>query len=608
MLPPRSGHRRTPAPIAWRDAPTRVEPATDPSEAGAWLRRATQPVRARLRRATVDTALQALALVVQAWLLAGILDAALFRHAPLAQEWRAWLALALLAPLRWWLNRKARREAFAAGQDLVVGMRARLLARTHALGPLGLRRLASGDMITQLVDGIDALLPYCARYLPQAATAAIVPLLLALFVFPADWVSGLVLLLTAPLIPVFMVLAGSAAEKASRNRFAQLARFGAAFMDALGGLVTLRQLGAAERVADRLAADGEEYRRLTMQVLRVAFLSALVLEFFATVSIAIVAVLIGFRLLWHELAFRQGLFILLLAPEFYLPLRALGALRHARMDALAAAGRLAALDAPGADAGDVAVATIAPPEDSGRAPVVRFEAVGFDHEGRRAVLDGCTLELVPGKLTALVGASGAGKSTLVDLLLRFARPASGCIRIDGADLARLDPLRWRERVAWVPQRPHVFEGSVHDNLVLARPSADEGAIARAASASGLDAVIARMPQGWHTRLGEHGLGLSGGELQRLALARAFLREQAGVMLLDEPTAHLDAAGAAAIEGAIRARAATRTVLLVAHRLEAAWHADQVVVLREGRVVEQGTPSELSTGQGTFAALLAAEAS
>ncbi|MDE2271984.1 MAG: ATP-binding cassette domain-containing protein, partial [Xanthomonadaceae bacterium] len=342
--------------------------------------------------------------------------------------------------------------------------------------------------------------------------------------------------------------------------------------------------------------------------LRVAFLSALVLEFFATVSIAIVAVLIGFRLLWHELAFRQGLFILLLAPEFYLPLRALGALRHARMDALAAAGRLAALDAPGADAGDVAFTTIALPEDAGRAPVIRFEGVGFDHEGRRAVLDGCTLELVPGKLTALVGASGAGKSTLVDLLLLFARPASGCIRIDGADLARLDPLRWRERVAWVPQRPHVFEGSVHDNLVLARPSADEGAIARAASASGLDAVIARMPQGWHTRLGEHGLGLSGGELQRLALARAFLREQAGVMLLDEPTAHLDAAGAAAIEGAIRARAATRTVLLVAHRLEAAWHADQVVVLREGRVVEQGTPSELSTGQGTFAALLAAEAS
>jgi ATP-binding cassette subfamily C protein CydD len=434
-----------------------------------------------------------------------------------------------------------------------------------------------------------------------------VPVLLALFVFPADWVSGLVLLLTAPLIPIFMVLAGSAAETASRNRYAQLVRFGAAFMDALGGLVTLRQLGAAERVAGRLAGDGEEYRKLTMQVLRVAFLSALVLEFFATVSIAIVAVLVGFRLLWHELAFRQGLFVLLLAPEFYLPLRALGALRHARMDALAVAGRLAALDAHDEDTGSPCVATIPPPARSGIPPVIRFEAVGFDHPERRAVLDGCTLELPPGQVTALVGASGTGKSTLIDLLLRFATPARGGIRIDGADLARLDPVRWRERVAWVPQRPHVFEGSVRDNLLLACPAARDGAVARAAAASGLDAVIARLPQGWHTRLGEHGLGLSGGELQRLALARAFLREQAELLLLDEPTAHLDAMSATTIERVIRAQAATRTVLLVAHRLEAALHADRVVVLREGRVVEQGTPRALRAGQGAFAALLAAEA-
>ena len=581
-------------------------PADRDPDAGAWLRREARSVRVPLRRSAIATTLQALALVAQAWLLAGILDAALFRHAPLVREWHAWLALVLLAPLRWWLNLRARREAFDAGMDLVVRLRARLLAHTRALGPPGLRRFASGEMITQLVDGIDALLPYCARYLPQATTAAIVPLLLALFVFPADWISGLVLLLTAPLIPIFMVLAGSAAEKASRNRFAQLTRLGAAFMDALGGLVTLRQLGAAERVADRLAEDGEAYRKLTMQVLRVAFLSALVLEFFATVSIAIVAVLIGFRLLWHELAFRQGLFILLLAPEFYLPLRAMGALRHARMDALAAAGQLAGLDA-------AENTTHAQPEvpvtQSARAdtpPLIRIEAVDFGYVDRRQILRGCSLELAPRCVTALVGASGAGKSTLIDLLLRFSALAGGSIRIDGADLAHMEPARWRERIAWVPQRPHVFEGSVRDNLLLACPAADESAIARAASASGLDRVVARLPQGWQSRLGEHGLGLSGGELQRLALARAFLREQADVLLLDEPTAHLDAASAAAIETEIRARAASRTVLLVAHRLEAALHADRVVVMRDGRVVEQGRPGELAGGQGAFASLLEAE--
>jgi ATP-binding cassette subfamily C protein CydD len=545
-----------------------------------------------------------LVLVAQAWLLAGILDAALFRHAPLAQMWRQWLALVALAPLRWWLSLCARRVPFDAALDRVVRLRAQLVARTQALGPIALRGIASGDVITRLVDGIDTLLPYYARYLPQTLTAAIVPLLLAVFVLPADWMSGLVLLLTAPLIPLFMVLLGEAAARASRERFAQLARLGASFVDALAGLVTLRQLGAAERVADGLATDGERYRVLTMQVLRVAFLSALVLEFFATVSIAIIAVLIGFRLLWHELAFRQGLFVLLLAPEIYMPLRALGALRHARMDALAAAGELARLeDVPAArtPVAGVRLQKSAP-------PAIRLQSVGYGHAGRIATLRDCSLELRPRCITALVGVSGVGKSTLIDLLLGFAVPTSGSIIVDGADLAGIDSASWRERIAWVPQHAHVFEGDVRDNLTLANPDADEAAIERAGNASGLRSVVARLPQGWKTRLGEHGLGLSGGELQRLALARAFLREQADVLLLDEPTAHLDAVSAARIDDAIRDLAAARTVLLVAHRLEAAQRADWIAVMRDGRIVEQGAPGELVSRRGAFADLLHAGAS
>ena len=470
---------------------------------------------------------------------------------------------------------------------------------------MGLRAQASGDLITRLVDGVDAVLPYFARYLPQVSTAALVPLLLALFVFPADWISGLILLLTAPLIPFFMILVGNAAERASRQRYAQLTRLGAAFMDALGGLSTLRQLGAAERVAQRLDADGENYRLLTMQVLRVAFLSALVLEFFATVSIAVVAVLIGFRLLWHELSFHDGLFVLLLAPEFYLPLRALGTLRHARMDALAAAQQMAVLDdAPPQASAPLAGGHHAPPD---HAPGVRIDNVNYVHVGRAAALRECSFELQPRRVTALVGATGSGKSTLLNLLLGFAPPESGRVLIDGIDLANLDMTQWRARIAWVPQQIHIFEGSVRDNLLLAAPRADAAVLQRAAADSGLDAVIARLPQGWDTPLGEHGLGLSGGEIQRLALARALLREHANVWLLDEPTAHLDADSAQAVERVIRTAAATRTVLLVAHRLATAQAADRVVVLRAGRVVEQGAPRELMRAQGAYAALLQAEA-
>ncbi len=574
-------------------------------QAANWLRREARRIRKPLQRSALATALQALALVAQAWLLADILDAALFRHAPLAQLWPQWWGLLLLAPLRLLLNLYARRTAFAAGLDLSARLRARLLTRAQALGPLGLRAQASGDLITRLVDGVDAVLPYFARYLPQVSTAALVPLLLALFVFPADWISGLILLLTAPLIPFFMVLVGNAAERASRQRYAQLTRLGAAFMDALGGLSTLRQLGAAERVAQRLDTDGEDYRQLTMQVLRVAFLSALVLEFFATVSIAVVAVLIGFRLLWHELPFHDGLFVLLLAPEFYLPLRALGTLRHARMDALAAAQQMAVLDdAPPQASAPLAGGHHAPPD---HAPGVRIDNVNYVHAGRAAALRECSFELQPRRVTALVGATGSGKSTLLNLLLGFAPPESGRVLIDGIDLANLDMTQWRARIAWLPQQTHIFEGSVRDNLLLAAPRADAAVLQRAAADSGLDAVIARLPQGWDTPLGEHGLGLSGGEIQRLALARALLREHANVWLLDEPTAHLDADSAQAVERVIRTAAATRTVLLVAHRLASAQAADRVVVLRDGRVVEQGAPRELMRAQGAYAALLQAEA-
>jgi ATP-binding cassette, subfamily C, bacterial CydD len=585
-------------------------PAAAPARLGAgkaaadWLRGELRRVRKPLLMAALLTGLLALALIGQAWLLSGMLAAAVFAHAPLRSLWPQWLGLLLLALLRFGLTVGVRRVAFSAAQRVTATLRARLLRGTQALGPYGLRGFASGDLITRLVDGMDAVLAYFARYLPQLGNAVLVPPLLALFVFPADWLSGLILLSTAPLIPFFMMLVGRAAHRASERRYAQLTRLGATFIEALGGLVTLRQLGAAERFARRLDRESEEYRVLTMQVLRVAFLSALVLEFFATVSIALVAVLIGFRLLWGELHFRAGLFVLLLAPEFYLPLRALGGLRHTRMDAVAAAQHLSALDAVPSTAFSPA-ASVAP-RPRAAPPEIRLEHVSYVHRERGSGLHDCSLVLRARRVTALVGATGAGKSTLLNLLLGFSAPDAGRICVDGDDLDALEAAQWRASVAWVPQQPHVFQGTVRDNLLLAAPQADAAALSRAAERSGLAAVLARHPAGWETPLGERGVGLSGGELQRLALARALLRDEARVWLLDEPTAHLDAASARAVEAVIREAAVTRTVLWVAHRLSAARAADWVAVLDGGRVIEQGTPLELAGARGAYVALLEAE--
>ena len=550
------------------------------------------------------TALLAVAVAAQAWVLAGILGAGVFARVAPASLWPQWAALLVLALLRFALTLATRRTALRAAQTLARDLRARLLRGTEALGPFGLRAHASGDLITRLVDGIDAVLAYFARYLPQIGSAVLVPSLLIVFMLPVDWTSGLVLVFTAPLIPLFMVLVGRSAGRASEQRHDQLRQLGAAFLDALGGLVTLRQLGAAERFARRMEEESEAYRTLTMQVLRIAFLSALVLEFFAMVSIAVVAVLIGFRLLWGELALRNGLFVLLLAPEFYSPLRALGGLRHVRMDALAAAQALATFDAD-----DARVA-----EHRGRvaasigvgAPRLRIERLDYRHPGRGSGLEGCDLLAEPCRVTALVGPTGSGKSTLLQLLLAFDAPTRGRILIDDVDLTAIDPARWRDAVAWIPQQTHVFEGTVRDNLLRAAAGADDAALRRAVERSGFEEVLTRLPKGWDTPLGERGLGLSGGELQRLAIARALLRESARVWLFDEPTAHLDAESARGIEALIRAEAATRTVVVVAHRLGAVRSADWVVVLRAGRVIEQGPPPVLARAHGAYAELLGAE--
>ncbi|MEO8839854.1 MAG: ATP-binding cassette domain-containing protein, partial [Herbaspirillum sp.] len=328
--------------------------------------------------------------------------------------------------------------------------------------------------------------------------------------------------------------------------------------------------------------------------------------FFATISIAVLAVLIGFRLMWGTLAFEPGLFVLLVAPELFLPLRALGTQRHRRMEAAAAAEDLIALLATPINGAVLA----AKPIPSAKVLVTRqvgivLQQISFGYTQEREVLHDLNLTIKAGSGLTLVGASGGGKSTLFSLLMGFVTPQRGRVMINGDDLTLLDLASWRQHIAWVGQRAHVFHGTLRDNLLIAAPSASEAQLQRAVRAAELVPVIARLAHGLDTPLGEHGQGLSGGEHQRLALARAWLRD-APLLLLDEPTQHLDAVTAAAIDTAIAKLAEGRTVLRIAHRLDSIAPGQRVAVMADGRIIEAGKAADLRTLHGAFANLLAAD--
>jgi len=552
--------------------------AAEAAAATGFLRRRVASVRRPLALATLAQMANAALMILQYSLLATAIDRAVSGGADLATlwPWLGWVPPIILA--RAALSWAAEAVALNAGAAIRRTVRAELAEKLFALGPVRLGGESAGAVSALLVDGIEALESYYTRFLPAMRNAVLIPLALLAVVMPLDGVSGLILLLTAPLIPLFMALIGSGAERLNRRQWARLARMGAHFLEMVQGLTTLKLFNASKREAETVARIADEYRLATMAVLRVAFLSALALEFFATLGIALVAVLIGFRLLGGEIGFERGLFILLLAPEFYGPLRTLGAQYHARMEALGTAGALAEmLDRP-----------VPPPPASvagfslTHAPEIVFRAVHLDYGGGRIGLDGADFTLEAGRITALIGPSGAGKSTAVNLLLGFAVPTGGAILIDGQDLSEIDPQIWRRHIAWVPQRPHLFQGSIADNIRLGQPEADAAAVIAAARAVGADEFIAGLPDAYDTRLGEDGAGLSGGQVRLVALARAALRD-APLLILDEPSASLDTESEGALTRALPALARGRTVLVIAHRPATIVAADRIVRFELGRV-------------------------
>jgi thiol reductant ABC exporter CydD subunit len=515
----------------------------------------------------------ALLILAQAWLLARLVDGAFLGGQGLADLTGPLLALGAVVVVRalvvWASELAAHRSSALVKSELRSG----LLERAVGQGPGWLRGQRTGDLATLATRGIDALDGYFSRYLPQLVLAVIVPVTVLLVVLGQDWLSALIIGLTLPLIPVFMILIGLQTRRHTDKQFRTLQLLAGYFLDVVAGLPTLKVFGRAKAQATTLREVTDTYRRATMGTLRIAFLSSLVLEMLATISVALVAVSVGLRLVSGGLDLRTALFVLVLAPEAYLPLRQVGANFHASAEGLTAAEQVfEVLDQPlpargtRTDVPDPATAAL-----EVRDLVVRYP----DRDG--PVVDGLSFTLEPGEVLAVMGASGSGKSTLLQVLLGFVAPGGGRVSVGGVDLADLDPDAWRSVIAWVPQRPHLFASTLDANIRLGRPDATDAEVARAVADAGLADLVAALPQGLQTVVGERGAGLSAGERQRVALARAFLRD-APLLLLDEPTSNLDGATEAVVLAAVQRLARGRTVLLTAHRPALLALADRVLRL------------------------------
>ena len=529
------------------------------------LRRASA-TRGFLAAAVAAGVLQAVLVIASAFLLSSAVDAVFRQGAGVDDIAGALLGLVAIAAARGLVAYGTEASAFGASAKVKSQLRMAVVAKTLRIGPQRLAGADPGELAALTGRGIDALDAYFSRYLPQLVLAVVVPLAVGLTILTQDVLAAVILAVTLPLIPVFMILIGQYTTVAVQRQWGRLSQLSGFFLDLVAGLPTLRIFGRAAAQADQLRDAGDRYRTATMRVLRVSFLSALVLELLATLSVAIIAVSIGLRLVEGGMDFRVALFVLILAPEAYLPVRQVGMHFHAAAEGIGASGRLLSwLDEPEPSAGGGPV-----PQVAGADLVLDGVSAGY---GDVRVLEGFSAVLRPGRITALVGPSGAGKSTVLAVLLRFVEPAAGTVRIGGSDVAAIDPAAWREQLAWVPQLPALLPGTVDDNVRLGAAGAagaDAASVADAMARAGL----AGLDPG--TAVGEGGSGVSAGQRRRIAVARALLRD-APVVLLDEPTAALDAATEQVVLATLQQlRDAGRTVVVVAHRQALLDIADDVV--------------------------------
>ncbi|MET0965101.1 MAG: thiol reductant ABC exporter subunit CydD [Nakamurella sp.] len=567
------------------------------------LMRYASGVRTLLVVSVLVGAINAVVVVAQAVLIAGVLADVIIGGQSLAgvSTRLVWLAvvIAIRAALAWASEEIARRSA----GSVTVGLRRDVLRHAAALGPRWRSGEHGGELSVLATTGIESLHDYIARYLPQLVLSVVVPVIMLGYLFSADLTSGIIVLITLPLIPVFMALVGWYTDKQTKAKWFSLSRLAAHFTDVVAGLPTLKVFGRAKAQAAAVRKVTDDYRRASMGTLRVAFLSSMVLELLASLSVALVAVAIGLRLVYGELTLQVGLAVLILAPEAYLPLRALGTQFHAAADGVAATAKvLAILETPLPATGVIT--------DLPDLPALRLVDVRVGAPGERGSVGPLSLTVPAGVITVVTGDSGVGKTTLLQLLAGVQRPDGGQILVGGErapveaagadvaeiDLADIDPAAWRTQVAWAGQGAALQAGSIRDNLVLGNPTADDSVLRAALLAVDAAGFVDALPAGWDTELGAGGAGISQGQRQRLALARALARP-APLVLLDEPTAALDEQTERRVLAGISNALRGRTVVLVTHRLAPVELADQLITLTP---TDEPVPGDPGLADGTEA--------
>lgn len=516
-------------------------------------------------------------IIVQAFAITGIV-VPVFTEGQALEDVRAALyVLTVVVLVRIALAYISERLAFKSSAAAKSQLRLGVLEHVMRLGPVWLSRQNSAELTQLTTRGVDGLDAYFSRYLPQLVLAVMVPLCVGLVILTQDLLAAVIVLVTVPLIPVFMILIGLYTQGRVDKQWSTLSRLSGHFVDVVAGMSTLKAFGRAGAQAKTVREIGDRYQSTTMGVLRVSFLSALVLEVLAMLSVALVAVSIGLRLVDGTMTLQAGLLVLILVPEVYLPLRMVGTHFHAAAEGLGAARQMIEIleedppaSGPRTDVPDLATATIS------------FSDVGVGYVGREdSAVEGLSFAIAPGSVTALVGPSGCGKSTALAVLERFIDVDAGSVWVESngsqVELREYDIDAWRRAVAWVGQDPTMVSGSLADNVRLANSSASDSDVLRALEVVGLTHLVAELPDGIATVLGEGGRALSAGQARRVALARAFC-QQAGLVLLDEPTAALDVESEALVIAAVAELAKTRTVLVVAHRPALVELADHVVDL------------------------------
>ena len=579
---------------------------TRQQELTRWLKQQSIISRRWLTLSRLLGVVSGVLIVAQAWLLASILNHMIIEHIPREALLLPFALLVLVFILRSWVVWLRERVGFHAGAQIRFAIRRRVLDRLQQAGPAWIQGKPAGSWATLILEQIDDMHDFYARYLPQMALAASVPLLIVITLFPINWAAALILLGTAPLIPLFMAMVGMGAADANRRNFKALARLSGHFLDRLRGMETLRIFGRGEAETESIRRASQDFRSRTMEVLRLAFLSSGVLEFFASLSIALVAVYFGFSYL-GELNFGHygtgvtlfaGFLALVLAPEFFQPLRDLGTFYHAKAQAVGAADSLKTfMEAPLAhpQRGDIALNAGEP------ITLTAEELIVKSPEG--VVLAGpLTFTLSSKARVVVVGRSGSGKSSLINALLGFL-PYEGSLRVNGIELSAIDPDSWRNAISWVGQNPQLPAATLRENVLLSRPDASEAALHAALDKAWVSEFLPLLPEGLETQPGDQAVLLSVGQAQRVAVARALL-SSCQLLLLDEPSASLDAHSEQRVMQALTTASHQQTTLMVTHQLENLAEWDAVWVMQEGRIIEQGSYAELAAAGGVFAALLA----